>query len=121
MIRRPTDRVGQRFGPYEITKFLGRGGFADVFLGKNVNLPQQEVAIKVLDKLLIQEKALQFKNEANIILSLRHPHIIQFYTYDILPSPAKTVTLYPYIVMEYAPKGSLRSIHPRGTRLPLTT
>ena len=114
------NRIGQRFGSFEITKFLGRGGFADVFLGRNVNLPEQEVAIKVLDKMMIQfEKAEQFKKEAQIILSLRHPSIVQFYLYDIYWNPQKTNTAYPYIVMEYASKGSLRSMHPRGTKLPL--
>lgn len=116
------DRIGQRFGPYEITKFLGRGGFADVFLGRNVNLAQQQVAIKVLDKVMIKfEKELQFHNEAAIILSLQHPSIIRFYSYDIYFAPHLTATAYPYIVMEYAAKGSLRNIHPKGTRLPLET
>lgn len=115
------NRVGQRFGPYEITRFLGRGGYADVFLGKNVNLPKQEVAIKVLDKIMIQlDKAQQFKNEAQIILSMQHPSIIRFYTYDVY-NPAGFTTSYPYIVMEYAPKGSLRTNHPRGKPLPFKT
>ncbi len=121
MTEKPSNnRIGQQFGSFEITRFLGRGGFADVFLGKNVNLLQQEVAIKVLDKMMIQyEKAEQFKQEAQIILTLRHPSIVQFYLYDIYWNPSETNTGYPYIVMEYASKGSLRNMHPRGTRLPL--
>lgn len=116
------DRVGQKFGPYEITKFLGRGGFADVFLGRNLNLPEQQVAIKVLDKLMIKaDKVQQFKNEAAIILSLHHPSIIRFFSYDIYSDPFVTNTIYPYIVMEYAAKGSLRRNHPRGWTLPLET
>lgn len=116
------DRVGQKFGPYEITKFLGRGGFADVFLGRNSNLLEQQVAIKVLDKLMIKaDKVQQFKNEAAIILSLHHPSIIRFFSYDIYSDPFVTNTIYPYIVMEYAAKGSLRRNHPRGWTLPLET
>ena len=115
------NHVSERFGEYELISFLGRGGFADVFLGKNVALSQQLVAVKVLHKTMIGEKSRQFKQEAATIHSLSHAHIIHFITFGIRENTQNTLTPYPYIIMEYVPKGSLRQKHPRGSRLPFAT
>ncbi len=122
MVQPSVNRIGQHFGQYELIEFLGRGGFADVFLGRSIKLSQQLVAVKVLHKLMIVDKSQQFKKEANTILSLYHPHIIRFFAYDVYENPTlQTRTSYPYIVMDYAPNGSLRQKHPRGTSLPPAT
>lgn len=113
--------TGERFGQYELIQILGRGGFATVYLGRNVQLSQQLVAVKILEKKMIGEKSQQFKREAATILTLIHPHIIRFYTYDVYENTAQSTTQYPYIVMEYAPNGSLRQKHSRGTQLDLDT
>lgn len=115
------NRIGQKFGPYELTQLLGRGGFAEVYLGRNVQLPAQQVAIKVLFKPLVSTKSAQFKQEANHLLSLSHPHIVKLLSYDSYSNPSLTTTLVPYIVMDYASKGSLRRNHFRGVSLPLDT
>jgi len=112
-------RTGQQFGEYELITLLGAGGFAEVYLGKNVHLPRQQVAIKVLKKEQLVTRVLQFQNEASIILSFNHPNIIHFLSYAIYSNPSITNTLYPYIVMEYAPQGSLRQNHPRNVPLSL--
>ena len=114
-----TGRIGQRFGPYQIISHLGEGGFADVYLAANINLSVQQVAIKVLKKPLVLMKSEEFKREASIIYQLQHPNIIQMKVYDIYSNLALTTTLVPYIVMDYAPNGSLRKNHPRGTSLDL--
>ena len=41
------DRVGQQLGNYVLTQFLGKGGFAEVYLGKHVYL-NTNAAIKAL-------------------------------------------------------------------------
>jgi serine/threonine protein kinase len=41
-----TDRVGQQLGNYRLLRLLGRGGFADVYLGQDVRR-QMLVAVKV--------------------------------------------------------------------------
>ncbi len=42
-----TDRVGQQLGNYRLISLLGRGSFAEVYLGEHVYLETQ-AAIKVL-------------------------------------------------------------------------
>jgi len=100
---------------------LGRGGFAEVYLGKHTQLPQQMAAIKILDKQLVINKSQQFQKEASIVANLHHPNIVQMYDYNVYSNPSMTTTLVPYIVMEYAPNKSLRVKHPRGVALPLKT
>ena len=41
------DRVGQRLGNYQLTRMLGRGGFAEVYLGEHIHL-NTFAAVKVL-------------------------------------------------------------------------
>lgn len=114
-------RIGETFGSYKLVQFLGRGGFAEVYLGQHTQLPQQMAAIKILEKQLIMAKSQQFQKEASIVATLRHPNIVQMYDYNVYSNPEFTSTLVPYIVMEYAPNKSLRVKHPRGTTLPLRT
>jgi serine/threonine protein kinase/ABC-type branched-subunit amino acid transport system substrate-binding protein len=106
------DRIGQQFGNYDLTRLLGSGGFADVYLGKHHHLERQ-AAIKVLNMQLanMEEKA-SFKKEACIIARLDHKNIVRIYDYGFQDQT-------PYLVMEYSPNGTLRTRHPKGTRLPL--
>ncbi len=112
-------QIGDRCGEYQLLQLLGAGGFAEVYLGRNVHLPQQQVAIKILKKEQLVTKIPQFQNEASIILGFNHPNIIHFLSYAIYSNLGNTNTLYPYLVMEYAPLGSLRKNHPRNVPLPL--
>ncbi len=41
------DRVGQQLGNYELTRLIGKGGYAEVYLAKHVFL-ETEAAVKVL-------------------------------------------------------------------------
>ena len=41
------DRIGQHLGNYRLVRLIGRGGFADVYLGEHVYLHTQ-VAVKLL-------------------------------------------------------------------------
>jgi eukaryotic-like serine/threonine-protein kinase len=105
------DLVGQQFGNYHLTRLLGKGGFAEVYLGQHVRLNMQ-AAIKVLHTHLADEDIEDFQREAQIIATLVHPHIVRVLDFDVRDGK-------PFLVMDYAPHGTLRQRYSRGTRVPL--
>ena len=107
------DRTGQQFGNYQLRNLLGQGGFADVYLGEHIHLGTK-AAVKVLHTQLAGDDVTGFRNEARTIAQLEHPHIVRVLEFGL----EGTV---PFLVMSYAPNGSLRQLHPQGTVLPLTT
>ena len=108
-----TDRVGQQFGNYQLVRLLGRGGFAEVYQGEHIRL-RTHAAIKVLQMRLANEDREDFLKEARTIAGLKHPHIVRILDFGIEGGT-------PFLVMDYAPNGTLRKRHPKGTRLPLDT
>ncbi len=106
-----TDRVGQHLGSYRLLRLLGRGGFASVYLGEHSYL-RSPAALKVLHTHLSEEDAAQFLREAQTLACLSHPHIVRVLDFAVQDGT-------PFLVMEYAPGGTLRMRHPIGTRLPL--
>src|SRR6266849_223213 len=107
------DRVGQQLGNYRLTRLLGRGGFADVYLGEHVHIDTL-AAIKVLHAQLTSEDVEKFRTEARTLARLVHPQIVRLLDFCIQDNT-------PFLVMDYAPNGSLRQRYPKGTILPLTT
>ncbi len=110
-----TDRVGQQLGNYYLDSLIGQGGFADVYLGEHIYL-KTLAAIKLLNTQLTQEDQESFLSEARIIAHLIHPHIVRVLEFGIDANGG-----IPYLVMDYAPNGTLRELHPKGTRLPPET
>src|SRR5713226_9615677 len=106
------NRVGQRIGNYQLTRLLGRGSFGDVYLGQQVH-DNTPAAVKVLQTRLTPEDLKGFINEASTTFRLQHPNIVQLLDFGI---DANNI---PFLVMTYAPNGTLRQRYPRGTRLPL--
>src|SRR5216684_3287372 len=105
------DRLGQHFGNYRLVSLLGQGGFAEVYLGQHVRLELQ-AAIKVLHTHLTEQEAEHFQQEAQTIAKLTHPSIVRVFDFDVQDGM-------PFLVMDYAPNGSLRRRHPKGSVLPL--
>jgi eukaryotic-like serine/threonine-protein kinase len=105
-----SDRIGQQLANYRLIRILGQGGFADVYLGEHVYLNTQ-AAIKVLQMRLTDDDKQSFLYEARTIARLKHPSIVRILEYDVVDS-------IPCLVMEYAPNGTLRQCHPKGTILP---
>jgi serine/threonine protein kinase len=105
------DRIGQLLGNYRLTRLLGQGGFAEVYLGEHVHL-KTLAAIKVLHQVqLPSDEEEKFLREARTIANLKHKNIIGVLDFGIQES-----TSTPYLVMDYAPK-TLRQRYARGTKL----
>src|SRR5947208_85833 len=98
--------VGQQLSNYRLIRLLGEGGFAEVYLGEHVYLGTQ-TAIKVLHTQLVGEDMDKFRTEARTIAHLEHPHIVRILDFGV---EGKT----PFLVMSYAPNGTLRQRQPKG-------
>src|SRR5438105_979046 len=96
------DRTGQRLDNYQLERLLGKGSFGEVYLAEHV-YHKTEVALKVLP-LLSDGDLPTFLNEARTI-RLKHPHIVQIRDFGVEQHV-------PFIVMDYAPHGTLRQRHP---------
>lgn len=109
--------VEQRFrqqeilGHYRLLHLLGRGGFAEVYLGEHIHL-QTQAAVKVLRTQLAQEDVQTFQREAQTVARLLHPNIVRVLDFGVEDA-------LPYLVMDYAPNGTLRQACAKGSRVPL--
>ncbi len=102
---------GRNFGNYRLLRLIGEGGFSEVYLGEHVLLGT-EAAIKVMHTRLTDDEFERFRQEALTIIDLAHPHMVRVLDFGMQDHV-------PYLVMNYAPHGSLRQRYPSGTRLPL--
>ena len=107
------DHVGQQLGTYQLIQLLGQGHWGSVYLGEHLHLHTQ-AAIKVLHGPWADSEVEGFLNEARTLAHLRHPHIVRVLDFGVQEGT-------PFLVMEYAPRGSLRQLHPKQMRLPLET
>jgi serine/threonine protein kinase len=107
------DRVGQQLGNYRLVRLLGEGGFAEVYLSEHIHLGTQ-AAIKVSHTQLTSEDRETFRHEARMIVRIIHPHSVRVLDFGV---EGKT----PFLVLDYAPNGTLRQRHVRGVILPEKT
>ncbi|MGZ3622427.1 MAG: protein kinase domain-containing protein [Ktedonobacteraceae bacterium] len=107
------DRVGHQLGNYRLIRLLGRGGFADIYLGEHVYL-KTLAALKVPRMSLTGEEREAFLYEAQTLTQLVHPNIVRVLDFAVDDDQ-------PYLVMDYAPNGSLRERHAVGSRLSVDT
>jgi serine/threonine protein kinase len=89
-----TNRAGQQLGNYRLTRLLGRGGFADVYLDEHVYL-NKPAALKVLHLRLGEQETEQFLREAQTLARLEHPHIVRVLDFAVQDG-------LPFLVMDYA-------------------
>lgn len=107
-----SNRAGQQFGNYRLIRLLGQGGFADVYLAEHIHLETLS-AVKILSIRLTSEHIDHFRTEARTVARLVHPHIVRVLDFGVEDDT-------PYLVMDYAPNGSLRHYHAKGTHVPLS-
>ncbi|MER7073044.1 Stk1 family PASTA domain-containing Ser/Thr kinase [Terrabacter sp. NPDC000476] len=100
-------------GRYEVGELIGRGGMADVHLGRDARLGRQ-VAIKILRSDLARDAnfLMRFRREAQSAAGLNHPSIVAIFDSgedeDLPDGPGGTRATLPYIVMEYVDGQTLR-------------
>ena len=108
-----SDRIGQQLGNYILKSLLGQGGFADVYLGEHIYL-KTKAAIKILQTRMTASELQEFIQEAQIIAALQHNHVVRVLDFGVDGN-------IPFLVMDYAPNGTLRHRHTKGTKLPIET
>jgi serine/threonine protein kinase len=108
------ERLGTQVGHYRLTRLLGQGSYAEVYLGEHIHLRTQ-AALKLLHTTLATTGEVeQFRQEAQRLAGLQHPHIVRVLDFGFEGEV-------PFLVLEYAPGGSLRQRHPSGRPVPLAT
>jgi len=90
---------------YRIVRPLAEGGCGEVYLAAHTRLPGA-FAVKVLHSSLVRdpEALARFRQEAEITSTLRHPHIVQVFDFNVTDGGA------PYLVMELLEGTSLADI-----------
>lgn len=98
-------------GRYQIIGRLGRGGMANIFRAKDLNL-QREVAIKIMHDQLIEDPSFQasFLREARAAANLSHPNIVTIFDFG------HDGQRY-FLVMEYIPGTDLKTLIRRKGQL----
>jgi serine/threonine-protein kinase len=105
---------------YEVGDLLGRGGMAEVHLGRDARLGRT-VAIKLLRTDLARDPTFQarFRREAQSAAALNHPAIVAVYDTgeETITEIGGGVVSLPYIVMEYIEGRTLRDVLSEGRPL----
>jgi eukaryotic-like serine/threonine-protein kinase len=106
--------AGTRFGAYEVTGVLGRGGMATVYLAED-HKHHRTVAVKVFDSEVgAAVRREWFLREIDIAAGLHHPHILPLHDSGEVDGRL-------YYVMPHVQGESLRQRLAREGRLPLAS
>ena len=104
-------------GRYELTKLIGSGGMADVYVAQDTVLGRK-VAIKILNEELAANKKFsqRFKQEAKASSSMDHPNIVSVLDagQTVETDADGTKHTYAYLVMEYVDGLELSKLVARG-------
>lgn len=113
-----SDLLGQVLGSYRLVKKIGDGGFGDVYLGEHIFIKDKKAALKVLNGKFAEQDIEKFRKEAELVHHLEHPHIVRVIDFNVANLDGQK---FPFLVMDYAPFGSLRGKHQQDTTLSLET
>lgn len=98
---RPGDEVGQ----YRMVRRLGAGGFGAVYEAANIHNEDERVALKLLlpDVAASERFAQLLKLEANALLRLKHPAVVQYRVFGRIADTDQF-----YLVTEFVPGPTLK-------------
>lgn len=110
-------QTGRRLGPYQLLSPLDQRGAIEVWQAQHIDA-HIPIALKILRRDGLWEEELQhhemrLHDEARVLASLHHPHIVKYYGYGV----SRHVR---YIAMQYAARGSVIRYHSQGRKLPLS-
>lgn len=106
--------IGTTIGNYVIkSRLSSSGGSATVFLGENNHSRVWPLAAIKLPNTQLDssEEQERFLREASLLRQLKHDHILSIIDAGFLPNTAQ-----PYLIIEYAPNGSLKDRLERATQ-----
>ena len=100
---------------FRLVRRLGQGGMGTVFLAEQIGVGNRRVALKVLNRKLLDEPdfLLRFQNEAGSTGLIRHENVVTIYD----SGQADDGT--PYIAMEFLEGETLRDVLKRRGALPV--
>jgi hypothetical protein len=103
---------GQRFGPYEIIRPIGKGGMGQVYEAEETDSGRR-IALKLLSRGLgDEEERERFLSEGRLAASLSHPNCVYVFG-------TSEIQGFPVIAMELVPEGTLKDLVVPGT--PMTS
>ncbi len=100
------------YGKYQVLEQVGEGGFGRVYRALDPLL-KRDVAIKTCT-LREPEMRARFVREAEIVASLKHPHIVTVYDFGVEDGE-------PYLVQEYLSGADLQQVLDSGAAVPDAT
>lgn len=111
---------GRALGGCRLIRKIGEGGMGEVYLAEQVSVGNRQVAVKVMrpdpgayGPEAVEEAKRRFEREAATLGKLEHPNILPIYD-------AGVENDYFFIVMQYAPDGSLADCIRGRSRRPLS-
>jgi serine/threonine protein kinase len=118
---RTTSFFDHYIGNYRLLRLLGQGAFASVYLGEHRYL-KRLAAVKVLRTVLNNRDKERFLEEARLLANLSHAHIVRVFEFAVAQRVShargrKFTEYIPYLIMDFAPGGSLRALYPAGSCL----
>jgi tRNA A-37 threonylcarbamoyl transferase component Bud32 len=112
-LRRKIDTI-QQLGQYTLTRKIGQGGMAEVYLARHAML-HRPTAIKLIRGPDVTEDMIQrFEREVQLTCELTHPNTIEIYDYGRTPDGVF------YYAMEYLEGLTLADLVEQGGPLPVS-
>ena len=109
-----SDGIGEQFGKYLAVHLLEEGFTGETYLGLGMPAPNVFKGLVAIKNFSHLSSTKEFRYYAQQLQQLQHPNILR-----ILSNGVKDYS--PYLIMDYAPGGTLLDRHPRGTILPSKT
>ncbi|HEY1389622.1 MAG TPA: serine/threonine-protein kinase [Ktedonobacterales bacterium] len=112
---------GREVGGCKLVRKIGEGGMGEVYLGEQIRVGNRAVAVKIVradeesegDSEQIADIARRFQREAGLLGRFSHPNILPVHDSGVQGDLL-------YLVMQYAPDGSLADAIKARTAHPLT-